>query len=109
MHAKMRRVEEGPMLAKAYPYYLANRPRAANSDLEVRDKHTGEVRWRVDRDEITSWATPIVVVQQGKPQVVVSGTNRIRGRSGTGVPPLARRPFRGREKRYRTRHVPPPR
>ncbi|PYQ14040.1 MAG: aldehyde dehydrogenase [Acidobacteria bacterium] len=35
------------MLAKAYPYYLANRPRAANSDLEVRDKHTGEVATRV--------------------------------------------------------------
>ena len=28
-------------LKKSYPYYLANRPVAANTDLEVRDKYTG--------------------------------------------------------------------
>ncbi len=43
------------------------------------DKKTGEERWRVDRDEVTSWATPIVVEHDGKPQVVVSGSQRIRG------------------------------
>jgi acyl-CoA reductase-like NAD-dependent aldehyde dehydrogenase len=31
------------MLAKRYPYYLANKPVAANADLEVRDKYTGKV------------------------------------------------------------------
>ncbi|MBS7455630.1 aldehyde dehydrogenase family protein [Coralloluteibacterium stylophorae] len=30
-----------------YPYYLANRPVAANTDLEVRDKYSGEVAARV--------------------------------------------------------------
>jgi acyl-CoA reductase-like NAD-dependent aldehyde dehydrogenase len=35
------------MLAKSYPYYLANRPQAPNRDLEVTDKHTGEVATRV--------------------------------------------------------------
>ncbi|MEX1098677.1 MAG: PQQ-binding-like beta-propeller repeat protein [Planctomycetales bacterium] len=43
------------------------------------DKRTGNERWKVERDEPTSWATPIVVEVEGKPQVVVSGTNRIRG------------------------------
>ena len=35
------------MLAKTYPYYLANRPVAPNHDLEVRDKFSGEVATRV--------------------------------------------------------------
>ncbi len=43
------------------------------------DKNTGEQRWKVNRDEVTSWASPIVVEQDGKPLVVISGTNRVRG------------------------------
>jgi len=35
------------MLAKSYPYYLANRPVAANADLAVDDKYTGEIATRV--------------------------------------------------------------
>jgi acyl-CoA reductase-like NAD-dependent aldehyde dehydrogenase len=31
----------------SYPYYLANRPVAANQDLEVRDKYSGEIATRV--------------------------------------------------------------
>ena len=49
------------------------------------DKHTGEQLWKVDRDEATSWATPIVVDLADTPQVVISGTNRVRGYDlGTG-------------------------
>lgn len=43
------------------------------------DTRTGEELWKVDRDEITSWATPIVVEQDGKPQVIANATNRTRG------------------------------
>jgi outer membrane protein assembly factor BamB len=43
------------------------------------DKHTGKQLWKVARAEDTSWATPIVVDQGGKAQVIVSGTHRIRG------------------------------
>lgn len=43
------------------------------------DKRTGRQLWKVDRDEITSWATPIVVEHAGRPQLIVSGTNRVRG------------------------------
>lgn len=42
------------------------------------DAATGEERWRVARDEETSWATPIVTLVDGAAQVVVSGTNKIR-------------------------------
>ena len=35
------------MLKPTYPYYLANQPVAANTDLEVTDKYTGEVVTRV--------------------------------------------------------------
>ena len=35
------------MLQKSYPYYLANEAVAANTDLEVTDKFSGEVATRV--------------------------------------------------------------
>ena len=34
-------------MKKKYPFYLANKPHAPNSDLEVTDKYTGEVATRV--------------------------------------------------------------
>jgi outer membrane protein assembly factor BamB len=43
------------------------------------DKRTGKQRWKVAREEVTSWATPIVVEHGGRPQVIISGTNRVRG------------------------------
>lgn len=43
------------------------------------DKRTGDERWRKARAEDTSWATPIVVEHDGKAQVIVPGTNRVRG------------------------------
>ncbi len=43
------------------------------------DTKTGKELWRnSDRDEPTSWATPLVVQSEGKAQVVVSATNRVR-------------------------------
>lgn len=43
------------------------------------DKETGRQRWKVKRDEVTSWATPIVVQHADSPQLIVSGTHRVRG------------------------------
>jgi outer membrane protein assembly factor BamB len=43
------------------------------------DKRTGKQLWRVARAEDTSWATPIVVAHGGTAQVIVPGTNRLRG------------------------------
>lgn len=42
------------------------------------DKRTGETRWRSERDEPSSWATPIIIEHAGRPQVIVSGTHRLR-------------------------------
>jgi outer membrane protein assembly factor BamB len=49
------------------------------SFLIALDKKTGEELWRVNRDEPTSWSTPLVVESGGSTQVVVSATNRVRG------------------------------
>lgn len=49
------------------------------SFITALDKHTGEPRWRVERDEPTAWTTPVVVTVDDRPQVVASATNRIRG------------------------------
>jgi len=48
------------------------------SFITALDKRTGEERWRVDRDEITSWATPLIVEHGRGAQVVTSATNRVR-------------------------------
>ena len=42
------------------------------------DKRTGEQRWKVARDEVSSWSTPLVVEHDGKPQVIISATKRVR-------------------------------
>lgn len=42
------------------------------------DKTTGKEIWRNERDERTSWASPLVVEHEGKAQVITSATNRVR-------------------------------
>ncbi|HEX7165579.1 MAG TPA: PQQ-binding-like beta-propeller repeat protein [Acidimicrobiales bacterium] len=42
------------------------------------DKRTGKELWRAKRDEIDTWATPLVVEQDGRAQVIVNGMNRLR-------------------------------
>lgn len=42
------------------------------------DAKTGKEKWREERDEPTTWATPLIVEVDGKPQVVASGTNAVR-------------------------------
>jgi len=49
------------------------------SFLYAFDKRTGAQRWKVARDEKTSWSTPLIVESEGRAQVVVSATQRVRG------------------------------
>ncbi len=42
------------------------------------EKATGRVKWKKVRDEGTSWATPIVIENEGRTQAIVSGTRAIR-------------------------------
>lgn len=48
------------------------------SFLYALDKETGKDAWTAEREEITSWATPIVVEVDGKGQVITSATNKVR-------------------------------
>jgi outer membrane protein assembly factor BamB len=49
-----------------------------DSFLYAFDKRTGQERWKVARDEKTSWSTPLVVEHEGRWQVVISATKRVR-------------------------------
>jgi len=42
------------------------------------DKATGKEIWRTTRDEMDTWATPLIVEHAGRPQVVVNAMNRVR-------------------------------
>jgi outer membrane protein assembly factor BamB len=42
------------------------------------DKRDGKELWRVPRDEIDTWATPLILDVNGRPQVIVPAMNRIR-------------------------------
>ena len=48
------------------------------SFVTVLDKRTGQELWRAKRDEIDTWATPLVVEHEGRAQVIVNGMNRLR-------------------------------
>lgn len=47
------------------------------SYLYALDKNTGKEAWTAERDEITSWATPLVVEVNGKAQLITSATNKV--------------------------------
>jgi outer membrane protein assembly factor BamB len=49
------------------------------SFLVALDAATGKTVWKKDRDEVTTWATPLVVEHQGKTQLVVPATKKTRG------------------------------
>ncbi len=49
------------------------------SFLAVFDKRTGEQRWRRNRQEVTSWSSPLIVNDGATTQVIVCGTDRVRG------------------------------
>ena len=51
------------------------------SFITALDKRTGAERWRVDRNEETTWTTPLVVEHDGQTQVVTSATDRVRSYS----------------------------
>ena len=70
---------EGASPVLAGDTLIVNFDHEGQSFVAAFDKRTGKQRWQQDRDEVTSWATPIIAQHNGKPQVVVSGTDRVRG------------------------------
>jgi outer membrane protein assembly factor BamB len=49
-----------------------------DSFMVMLNKDSGEQIWRVDRDETTNWAAPLVVEYKGQKQIVVNGTTKVR-------------------------------
>ena len=49
-----------------------------SSFMVVLDKNTGKEIWRVDREEKSNWAAPLVVDFKGQKQIIVSAVNKVR-------------------------------
>jgi outer membrane protein assembly factor BamB len=65
-----------PALHKDRLFYVWDHQK--ESFIIALDKRTGNELWRVKRDEIDTWATPLVVERGGVTQVIVPGMNRVR-------------------------------
>jgi acyl-CoA reductase-like NAD-dependent aldehyde dehydrogenase len=59
--------KENPMLEKSYPYYLANKPVAANTDLVVLDKYSGKRATRVAFADAATVRKAIVAAHKAAP------------------------------------------
>ena len=64
--AKHKTARKTAGLARSYPYYLANAPVAANTDLEVRDKYSGKVATRVAMGDATAIRKAIVAAHKAR-------------------------------------------
>ena len=57
---------------------IVNWDHEGQSFIVALDKKTGREIWRNDREEMTSWSTPIVVARKEGAQVITSATHRVR-------------------------------
>ena len=58
---------------------VVNWDHQGGSFVTALNKKSGKTRWKIDRSEVSSWATPLVVEIDGKPQVIVPGSKFSRG------------------------------
>lgn len=66
---------------------VVNWDHQGQSFVTALDKKTGRTLWRQDREEITSWSTPLIVEHRGKAQVIVAATGAVRSYDlATGEP-----------------------
>jgi outer membrane protein assembly factor BamB len=49
-----------------------------DSFIVALDARNGDEKWRMQREEVSTWATPLIVETGGRTQVVTSGENRVR-------------------------------
>lgn len=57
---------------------IVNWDHEGESFIVALDKKTGKELWRTERDESTSWATPVVVEHKGRKQIVTNATGKVR-------------------------------
>ncbi len=69
---------EGASPALAGDTLVVNWDHEAESFIVALDARTGAERWRAARDEPTSWSTPHIVEVEGRRQVVVNATGKVR-------------------------------
>jgi outer membrane protein assembly factor BamB len=69
---------EGASPALAGRLLIGNWDHEDQSFIVGLDKKTGAEVWRKERDERSSWSTPLIVEHEGRLQAIVSATNRTR-------------------------------
>jgi outer membrane protein assembly factor BamB len=69
---------EGSTPALSGNTLVVNWDHLGQSFIVAFDKNSGKELWRANRDEVTSWATPLIVEHGGRKQVITTGTNRVR-------------------------------
>lgn len=70
---------EGSSPAVAGDLLIVNWDHEDDSFIVALDKRTGETVWRRERDEVTSWSTPLVVEIGDRLQAIVAATGKSRG------------------------------
>ncbi|MEP3480099.1 MAG: PQQ-binding-like beta-propeller repeat protein [Fuerstiella sp.] len=69
---------EGASPALADGILVINQDHEGQSFVEAINTATGATVWKKDRDEVTTWASPVIVKVQERHQVIVAGSDRIR-------------------------------
>lgn len=59
-------------------HLLLNWDQEFDSALYCLETQTGRTKWKADRDEASTWTTPLVTGFGGKVQVILNGTTRVR-------------------------------
>ena len=57
---------------------VVNFDQESGSFIVALDKRNGKELWRKTRDEISTWAVPLLVEHNGRKQLVTAGTNKVR-------------------------------
>lgn len=59
-------------------WLVLNRDNEGKSQIVALDARTGGIRWKSDRDEVSAWATPLIVDHGGGTQVITNASHRVR-------------------------------
>jgi len=71
------RFGEGSSPALAGDAVIVVQDHEGQSKIVAFNKDTGEIIWERDRQEMTSWTTPLVIEHEGKLQIIANATRRI--------------------------------